>query len=201
MGLVALWHVGSSQTRARTRVPCIGKQTLNHCATREVLWLSLFWDFPSLSSCSGHPKLCPLVLHVSKTACSIMVLATLCGPDGAALGTREPQLFPSPLCPSPTASVWSWLLSGAVRQLSLYPAIVVVTCARVGPVGAAWPLLGANPQAVTGLEEGRSHSPIRNDLGLEGACLVWGPVSSEIHLRACRSASGRIQHHDLTNVL
>ena len=36
-GLVALWHVGSSQTRARTHVPCIGRQTLNHCATREAL--------------------------------------------------------------------------------------------------------------------------------------------------------------------
>ena len=36
-GLVAPWHVGSSQTRARTRVPCIGRQILNHCATREVL--------------------------------------------------------------------------------------------------------------------------------------------------------------------
>ena len=35
-GLVAPWHVGSSRTRARTRVPCIGRQILNHCATREV---------------------------------------------------------------------------------------------------------------------------------------------------------------------
>ena len=34
-GLVAPRHVGSSQTRARTRVPCISRQTLNHCATRE----------------------------------------------------------------------------------------------------------------------------------------------------------------------
>ena len=34
-GLVAPWHVGSSQTRARTRVPCIGRQILNLCATRE----------------------------------------------------------------------------------------------------------------------------------------------------------------------
>ena len=34
-GLVAPRHVGASQTRARTRVPCIGRQTLNHCATRE----------------------------------------------------------------------------------------------------------------------------------------------------------------------
>ena len=34
-GPVAPRHVGSSQTRARTRVPCIGRQTLNHCATGE----------------------------------------------------------------------------------------------------------------------------------------------------------------------
>ena len=35
-GLVALWHVGSSWTRDQTRVPCIGRRILNHCATREV---------------------------------------------------------------------------------------------------------------------------------------------------------------------
>ena len=34
-GLVAPRHVGSSQTRARTHVPCISRQILNHCATRE----------------------------------------------------------------------------------------------------------------------------------------------------------------------
>ena len=37
MGLVAPQHVGSSQTRAQTRVTCIGKRILNHCATREAL--------------------------------------------------------------------------------------------------------------------------------------------------------------------
>ena len=37
-GVVAPRHVGSSQTRARTRVPCIGRQILNHCATREALY-------------------------------------------------------------------------------------------------------------------------------------------------------------------
>ena len=36
-GLVALQHVASSRTRARTGVPCIGRRILNHCATREVL--------------------------------------------------------------------------------------------------------------------------------------------------------------------
>ena len=46
-GPVAPWHVGSSQTRARTRVPCIRRQTLNHCATREapqsVFYLQVFF--------------------------------------------------------------------------------------------------------------------------------------------------------------
>ena len=36
-GLVAPRHMGSSQTRAQTRVPCVGRQILNHCATREAL--------------------------------------------------------------------------------------------------------------------------------------------------------------------
>ena len=41
---------GSSQTRARTRVPCIGRQILNHCATREAPALGLCccaWGFSS----------------------------------------------------------------------------------------------------------------------------------------------------------
>ena len=37
-GPAAPWHVGSSQTRARTRVPCTSRQILNHCATREALF-------------------------------------------------------------------------------------------------------------------------------------------------------------------
>ena len=35
-GLVAPRHVGSSQTRDRTHVRCIGRRILNHCATTEV---------------------------------------------------------------------------------------------------------------------------------------------------------------------
>ena len=34
-GLAAPRHVGSSRSRARTRVPCIGRRILNHCVTRE----------------------------------------------------------------------------------------------------------------------------------------------------------------------
>ena len=30
-GLVAPWHVGSSWTRDKTHVPCIGGRILNHC--------------------------------------------------------------------------------------------------------------------------------------------------------------------------
>ena len=50
-GFVAPWHVGSSWTRARTHVSCIGRRILNHSATREVpegFFLqrrsSLVWD-------------------------------------------------------------------------------------------------------------------------------------------------------------
>ena len=38
-GPAALRHAGSPRTRARTRVPCIGRQTLNRCATREAQFL------------------------------------------------------------------------------------------------------------------------------------------------------------------
>ena len=45
LGLVALQHVGSSRTRARTCVPCIGRWILNNCATREAL--HAFLIFPA----------------------------------------------------------------------------------------------------------------------------------------------------------
>ena len=35
VGLVAPWHVGSSQTRDRTGVHCLARQSLNHWTTRE----------------------------------------------------------------------------------------------------------------------------------------------------------------------
>ena len=42
MDLVAPQHVGSSQTRDRTRVPRVGRRILNHCATREVPRIHIF---------------------------------------------------------------------------------------------------------------------------------------------------------------
>ena len=41
-GLVAPRHVGSSRTRDGTRVPCLGRWILNHCATREVPTISFY---------------------------------------------------------------------------------------------------------------------------------------------------------------
>ena len=46
----ALWHVGSSQTRARTRVSRISRQILNHCATREAQSKTLNTQFFFFSS-------------------------------------------------------------------------------------------------------------------------------------------------------
>ena len=50
-GLVAPQHVGSSQTRARTHVPCTGRQILNHCATREACLLFLICFSYFFSAC------------------------------------------------------------------------------------------------------------------------------------------------------
>ena len=53
-GPVAPQHVGSSQTRAQTRVPCIGRQTLNHCPTREAP--RRFLRTTRFDDCSYHPR-------------------------------------------------------------------------------------------------------------------------------------------------
>ena len=51
MGLVAPRHVGSSWTRARTCVPCIGRRILNHCTTREALHLFIHHYVTIIDSC------------------------------------------------------------------------------------------------------------------------------------------------------
>ena len=58
-GPAAPWHVGSSQTRARTRVPFIVRQILNHCATREALpcFLKYFFSPPLVLTLSRPPPL------------------------------------------------------------------------------------------------------------------------------------------------
>ena len=47
--------MGPSQTRARTRVPCISRQILNHCATREALSYSFLESLLSVSVPSCVP--------------------------------------------------------------------------------------------------------------------------------------------------
>ena len=49
--------MGSSRTRARTLVPCIGRQIFNHCTTREAQG----WGLCPLSG-SGNPSLPPQTL-------------------------------------------------------------------------------------------------------------------------------------------
>ena len=52
-GSIAPRHVRSSQTRGRTRVPCIGRRILNHWTTREVPIIFLNQcDWANVCSCS-----------------------------------------------------------------------------------------------------------------------------------------------------
>ena len=67
-GLAALRYMKSSRTRDQTRVPCIGKQILIHCTTREVLEftscdflplrVSHFFSLPATSPHSAALLLC-----------------------------------------------------------------------------------------------------------------------------------------------
>ena len=62
-GLVAVWHVESSQTRDWTRVPCIGRQILTHCITQELLF-SLSWWCSHLMHSSFHLWSSPVYLYI-----------------------------------------------------------------------------------------------------------------------------------------
>ncbi|XP_059872412.1 3-hydroxyisobutyryl-CoA hydrolase, mitochondrial isoform X2 [Delphinus delphis] len=74
-GPAAPWHVGSSQTGARTHVPCIGRRTLNHCATREALCRRLDLDFPaSRIRMSKHTEAAAEVLLERKGCAGVITL-------------------------------------------------------------------------------------------------------------------------------
>ena len=56
MGSDATQHVGSSQTRDRTHVPCVGRQILNHRITKEAWdWFLEFYTV-SLTNPSNEPS-------------------------------------------------------------------------------------------------------------------------------------------------
>ena len=64
-GPAAPRHVGSSQTRTRTRVPCINRQILNHCATREALWYILISSMARLYLFSFFKQLLAILAYFS----------------------------------------------------------------------------------------------------------------------------------------
>ena len=55
MGLVAQQHVGSSQTRDRTHVPCIARWILSHSTTRKAPSLYVNYIYIKLSSLIWNP--------------------------------------------------------------------------------------------------------------------------------------------------
>ena len=69
--------MGSSQTRARTRVPCIGRQILNHCATREALaYFSTLSEQKNVTCCiSKKKKDVPAIRPSATAAASLGILA------------------------------------------------------------------------------------------------------------------------------
>ena len=72
MGLATPRHVGSSRTGARTCVPCIGRQTLNHRATREARGIFFkFFFFP----CNTAKSVCTVDIN------SLCFMATRCTLD------------------------------------------------------------------------------------------------------------------------
>ena len=86
-GLVALRHVGSSQTRARTRVPCIGRQILNHCATREAPEKGNSYPLESVGG--GRACFCFLSLILSTNMCFFLSGQILEGRNSSWSGLRE----------------------------------------------------------------------------------------------------------------
>ena len=89
--------MGSSQTRDRTCVPCIGRRILNHCATREVPWVaSLGHRVTGLAArtpdtYSGSPERASDAPEVTQPA-SGRAGACLPGVGEESLGWRESRL-------------------------------------------------------------------------------------------------------------
>ena len=86
MGLATLWCMGSSQTGARTHVPCIDRRTPNHCTTREAPeWVTFLYQFFffSLSHWSSSLMFCISTLSFQKLIkrCIFYVFLLSCYPQ------------------------------------------------------------------------------------------------------------------------
>ena len=117
-GLAAPRHVGSSRTRARTCVPCVGRRILNHCATREVLIFGF-------KTCFGCPDGCPhssLCVPAPSTPLQPRVLGIWGRPGSAGLSgivRLLPAPSPSPVSPHPPFLALDLLPSHSIRLLYL----------------------------------------------------------------------------------
>ena len=72
-GPAAPRHAGSSRTRGRTLVPCIGRQIPNQCATREAPVVSFFSVFLSSLYLSLDPYICTPIPFILKSSCLCQV--------------------------------------------------------------------------------------------------------------------------------
>ena len=89
-GLVAPWHVGSSWTRARTRVLCIGRRILNHCATWEVLFFFYFRFFFDVD------HFLKVFIEFGYNIASVFLCFGFCGHEACGILASRPGMEPSP---------------------------------------------------------------------------------------------------------
>ena len=85
MGLVARWHVGCSQIRDQTRVPCTGTWILNHWSTREAQEVT-FGKHPSMGSGSRWSPPYDQRLKLSDPLFSSLSLSHLWDGEGLEIG-------------------------------------------------------------------------------------------------------------------
>ena len=95
MGLLALRHVGSSQTRAQTRVPCIGRWILNHCAIKEAPLLNLLKSLPLSKLFWRLPHLWSLFSASQWVVSPSISEAPLCVSSEVLLWRSAPVCFPA----------------------------------------------------------------------------------------------------------
>ena len=87
VGLVAPCHVGSSRTRAQTRVPCIGRRIFNYCATREAQEAGLIVIRTVLIRMTWLGLICRQLLVLEGEVCTLLPRGTF----PASRAVRETQ--------------------------------------------------------------------------------------------------------------